>query len=48
MLRSAFVKEEKENVLGPIIAGCIVAVVIVTIIMLLASWDRAERRMRSK
>ena len=48
ILESVAVAEEKENVIGPIIAGCVVAVVIVTIIMLLASWDRTERRMRSK
>ncbi|XP_065056612.1 cell adhesion molecule DSCAM-like [Rhopilema esculentum] len=47
ILESVAVAEEKENVIGPIIAGCVVAVVIVTIIMLLASWDRTERRMRT-
>jgi len=44
---SASMGGEKENVLGPIVAGCVVAIVVVTIIMLLASWDRVERRMRT-
>ena len=32
--------------IGSILAGCLVAIVVVVIIMLLASWDRTERRMR--
>ena len=48
IITSASLGGEKENVLGPIVAGCVVAIVVVTIIMLLASWDRVERRMRSK
>eukprot|EP00794_Sanderia_malayensis_P011383 gene11383-12569_t len=39
--------KEKENMVAPIIAGCLVAVVVLTIIMLLASWDRTERRLRA-